>query len=68
MPAKSDLTTTQIVSFLTETYGSDVKTEQLLAASDHFGVSYPTICKRLDQYKTGRGLSLIHISEPTRPY
>ncbi len=55
MPAKSDLTTTQIVSYLTETYGSDVKTEQLLAASDHFGVSYPTICKRLDQYKTGRG-------------
>ena len=55
MPAKSDLTTTQIVSYLTETYGSDVKTEQLLAASDHFNVSYPTICKRLDQYKTGRG-------------
>ena len=55
MPAKSDLTTETLVSYLTDTYGEQVKTEQLLAAADHFNVSYPTITKRLDTFKAGRG-------------
>jgi MoxR-like ATPase len=55
MPKTSDLTTEALVSFLTETYGEQVKTEQVLSAADHFGVSYPTVTKRLDSYKSGRG-------------
>ena len=66
MPAKSDLTTETLVSYLTDTYGEQVKTEQLLAAADHFNVSYPTITKRLDTFKAGRGkwnLTVIEMRE-----
>ena len=63
MPAKSDLTTETLVSYLTDTYGEQVKTEQLLAAADHFGVSYPTITKRLDTFKAGRGKWNLSVAE-----
>ena len=56
MPAKSDLSTIDLLTWLTETYATpEVKTEQLLAAADHFNVSYPTVTKRLDTFKSGRG-------------
>ena len=55
MPRTSDLSTEVLVSYLTETYGEQVKTEQVLAAADYFDVSYPTVTKRLDAYKSGRG-------------
>ncbi len=63
MPAKSDLTTETLVSYLTDTYGEQVKTEQLLSAADHFGVSYPTITKRLDTFKAGRGKWNLTVTE-----
>lgn len=63
MPAKSDLTTETLVSYLTNTYGEQVKTEQLLAAADYFNVSYPTITKRLDTFKAGRGKWNLTVSE-----
>jgi MoxR-like ATPase len=63
MPAKSDLTTETLVSYLTQTYGEQVKTEQLLAAADHFDVSYPTITKRLESHKAGRGKWMLTITE-----
>ena len=63
MPAKSDLTTETLVSYLTDTFGEQVKTEQLLAAADYFQVSYPTITKRLDAFKAGRGKWNLTITE-----
>ncbi len=63
MPAKSDLTIETLVSYLTNTYGEQVKTEQLLAAADHFGVTYPTITKRLEDFKAGRGKWNLSVTE-----
>ena len=55
MPRLSNVTTEDLISYLTSTFGPEVSTANLVAASDHFGVSYPTVTKRLDQYKSGRG-------------
>ena len=55
MPAKSDLTTAQITSYLTETFGSDINADHVRSAATHFAVSYPTAVKRLRQYNVGRG-------------
>ena len=63
MPAKSDLTTNQVVDFLTRNFGEDVKTAHLLRAADHFDVSYPTISKRLDPFKSGRGKWCLTVQE-----
>jgi hypothetical protein len=51
----SNLNVNEVTHYLTETYGSQINTEAVLAAADVFDVSYPTICKRLEMYKTGRG-------------
>jgi len=56
MPAKSDLNTIDLIKYLTATYATpEVNTNQVLAAADHFGVSYPTVCQRLEKFKAGRG-------------
>jgi MoxR-like ATPase len=55
MPRTANVNTDSIISYLSENFGPEVKTEQLLAAADHFDVSLPTITKRLDAYKSGRG-------------
>jgi hypothetical protein len=55
MPAKSDLTTNQLTSFLTDTFGSDINAEHVRSACEHFGVTYPTAVKRIRDYNVGRG-------------
>jgi len=55
MPRMSNLNVKEVTHYLTENYGTQVNTEAVLAAADVFDVSYPTICKRLEMYKTGRG-------------
>ena len=63
MPRKSDLTTEVLVSYLQGEYGEQVMTEQLQKAANHFGVSYPTLTKRLDNFKSGRGKWNLTIAE-----
>ena len=63
MPAKSDLTTSQITSYLAETFGSDINTEHVRAAATYFSVSYPTAVKRLCQYNVARGKWNLTIEE-----
>ena len=55
MPAKSDLTTAQLTSYLTENFGSDINADHVRSACDHFGVTYPTAVKRIRDYNVGRG-------------
>jgi len=55
MPRKSEVTTANLVDHLTELHGPEVDVVQVRNAADHFGVSYPTICNRLIDYKCGRG-------------
>ena len=57
MPIKSEVTTGQIISFLKDKHGTkaEVDTIDLRAAAKKFNLSYPTVNKRLKQYKKGRG-------------
>lgn len=63
MPRTADMTSDQLVDFLTQTYGTEVATPQLLAAADHFDVSLPTVKKRLESYKSGHGKWNLSIQE-----
>ncbi len=49
------MTTEQILDYLTESFGTEVGTAELLTAADKFGVSYATIKKRIKDYKIGIG-------------
>ena len=63
MPAKSDLTTTQLTSYLSDTYGNDINTEHVRSACDHFGVTYPTAVKRLRDFYVKRGTWNLTVAE-----
>ena len=49
------MTTDQLVEKLKETYGENVTTAELKAFCAMNGCGYPTITRRLESYKTGRG-------------
>ena len=51
----SNLNVTEVISFLTENYGTEFGGDAVNAACREFNVSYPTITKRLDKYKVGHG-------------
>jgi len=55
MPRMSNLNVTEVISFLTENYGTEFGGDAVNAACREFDVSYPTITKRLEQYKVGHG-------------
>ena len=57
MPIKSEVTTEEIISFLKDKHGPKAKVDtiDLRAAGKKFKLSYPTVNKRLKQYKKGRG-------------
>ena len=63
MPRKSDVTTAQIVESLVKEFGTEVCTDHVRRVSEQFGMSYPTACKRLDQYKSGRGKWNLTVAE-----
>ena len=63
MPAKSDLTTTQLTSYLSETYGNDINAEHVRAACDNFGITYPTAVKRLRDFYVKRGTWNLTVQE-----
>ena len=55
MPRKSNIETAEILNFIRESYGETFGGDAINAAATHFDVSYPTITKRLDNYKVGHG-------------
>jgi len=63
MPAKSDLTTPQLASYLSETYGNDINADHVRHACDHFGVTYPTAVKRLRDFYVKRGTWNLTVQE-----
>ena len=63
MPAKSDLTTPQLTSYLSDTYGNDINAEHVRSACDHFGVTYPTAVKRLRDFYVKRGTWNLTVQE-----
>ena len=57
------VSTQDLVDFLSEKFGLDVTTPDLLVAADKFNMSYATVKKRLKQYKTGIGKGNLTIAE-----
>ena len=55
MPRTANIDYTQLTQFLLDHSGNEFGSQAVLAAADEFNVSYPTICKRLEQYKVGYG-------------
>jgi len=63
MPAKSDLTTLQLTSYLSETYGNDINADHVRSAADNFGVTYATAVKRLRDFYVRRGTWNLTVAE-----
>ena len=63
MPAKSDLTTTQLASYLSENYGNDINAQHVTSACDYFGVTYATATKRLRDFYVKRGTWNLTVQE-----
>ena len=63
MPRSVSMTNDQLLDFLNSSFGSELATPQLLSAADHFGVSLPTVKKRLEKYKSGHGKWNLTIQE-----
>jgi hypothetical protein len=63
MPRKSEVTTTQITESLIKSFGTEVCADHVRRTAKDFGMSYPTACKRLEEYKSGRGKWNLTIAE-----
>ena len=57
------VTTEQLIDCLSTGFGTEVDSDQVRAAANTLGVSYPTACKRLEDYKSGRGKWNLTIAE-----
>jgi len=57
------LTTEQLVQYLTTTVGDEINSSDIYSAATHFKVSEPTVKKRLESYKTGRGKWNLTVAE-----
>ena len=61
--APAPVTTQDLVDYLSNKFGLDVTTPNLLDAADKYNVSYATVKKRLKQFKTGIGKWNLTIAE-----
>ena len=68
MPRKSEVTSKQIVETLTNNFGTEVSSNQVRIVADQLNVSYPTVCKRIEEYKSGRGKWNLTAQEIERAY
>ena len=55
MPRKINIDMIALTNYISNNYGDEFGADAVRSAADEFGVSYPTIMKRLDQYKVGHG-------------
>jgi len=63
MSAKSDLTTEQLTSYLSQNYGNDINAAQVQDACGVFGVTYATATKRLREFYIRRGTWNLTVQE-----
>ena len=63
MPALCPVTTKDLRDYLVGEFGTQVKTEQLLKAVDHFNVTYQTVTKYLNEFKVKRGVWDLTVEE-----
>jgi hypothetical protein len=55
MPRSANIDPSALQEFFADNYGNEFDSQAVLKAADQFGVSYPTICKRLEKYKVSYG-------------
>ena len=63
MPAKSDLTTEQLTSYLSNNFGNDINAAMVQDAAGVFGVTYATAVKRLRNFYVKRGTWNLTVQE-----
>jgi len=63
MPRSANIDMIALTNFIGENYGNDFGCNAIVAASKEFGYSYPTIAKRLDNYKVGHGKWSLTVQE-----
>ncbi|MGA1433735.1 MAG: AAA family ATPase, partial [Candidatus Nanopelagicaceae bacterium] len=63
MPRKSDVTTEQLTSYLSENFGSDINASMVQSACDHFEITYATGTKRLRDFYVKRGTWNLTVQE-----
>jgi MoxR-like ATPase len=55
MARKANIDQQALIAFISVNFGEDFGSNAVIAAAEEFGSSYPTISKRLEQYKSGHG-------------
>lgn len=63
MPRKANIDMDALTAFISVNYGSDFGSNAIIAASEQFQVSYPTVAKRLETYKVGHGRWSLSVQE-----
>ncbi len=63
MPRKANIDMDALTDFISVNYGSDFGSNAIIAASEQFRVSYPTVAKRLETYKVGHGRWSLSVQE-----
>ena len=63
MPRSANIDMIQLFKFIEENFGTEVGTTAIKAGAEHMGYSYATIVKRMEPYKTGRGMWNLTIEE-----
>jgi len=63
MPRSIHIDMIQLHKFLSENFGNEFGADAIRAAADFAGVSYPTISKRMEMYKTSHGKWSLTIDE-----
>ena len=60
--------TQTLIDYLQQNFGCEISVPQLVSASDHFNLSLPTVKKRLENYKSGRGKWNLTVQELEQTY
>ena len=63
MPRKINIDMNALTAFISTHYGDEFSGDAVRAAATEFGVTYPTIMKRVEQYKVGYGKWNLSVQE-----
>ena len=63
MPRSANIDMIALTNYISVNHGNDFGRDAISAAATEFGYSYPTIAKRLDQYKVGHGKWSLTVQE-----
>ena len=63
MPRKINIDMNALTAYISTHHGNEFGGDAVRAAASEFGVSYPTVMKRLDQYKVGYGKWNLSVQE-----